>query len=347
MFVRRPGRHATAPPVLTGSHIDSQPFGGAYDGAYGVLAGFEVLEALDDAGVETERPVELAIWTNEEGSRFQPTTMGSAVFVGELGLPEAMAAIDAQGRVLRDELEALVAAVPDAIHRDLAFPMHAFLEAHIEQGPILEAEGKSIGLVRAIQGLRWFTLVVRGRAGHAGTTPPSARQDALVGAVNAIDALNQLAAAEGDRVRLTVGRLEVHPNSPNTIPGEVLFTVDLRHPGEDALEKLGGLIGETVRKAAAPCDVEVHETLRSPPTLLDDSLRGLVRSITEGLGLSYLEMDSGATHDAKNLALHTPTGMVFVPCRDGVSHVQEEYASVEWMLAGTRVLAGAVTELAA
>jgi N-carbamoyl-L-amino-acid hydrolase len=228
LFIRRPGQDPSATPVLTGSHLDSQPSGGRFDGAYGVLAGLEALEALEDAGTVTERPIEVVAWTNEEGGRFAPGAMGSMVFTESRALADCLAVTDGAGVRLEDALAATVAAVPVDETRAFNFPIAAYIEAHIEQGPRLEAEGIPIGVVTGIQGSRWFEVEVLGEGAHAGTAPLKTRRDALQGALAAIQALNRVMADDSDTVRFTVGRFEVTPNSPNTVASRVLFTIDLR-----------------------------------------------------------------------------------------------------------------------
>jgi beta-ureidopropionase / N-carbamoyl-L-amino-acid hydrolase len=345
-FIRRPGRDEGLDPVVTGSHIDSQPAGGAYDGAFGVLAAFEVLEALDDAGIATRRPVEAVIWTNEEGSRFQPTTMGSAGYVGRLPLDQILAARDSAGVTMDEALHRLLTSSPPVDRRALGAPIAAYIEAHIEQGPILEATGIPIGVVTAILGLRWFTVRVTGQAAHAGTTPRSGRRDALMAAVAMIGRLSDLMADPSDIVRFTVGRFEVRPNSPNTIPDRVLFTVDFRHPDAAVLARLGDQVAPICLAGAMGCSVSVEETMSAAPTVLDAGITDRIRQVSRALGYDQADIVSGATHDAKYVALTCPAGMVFIPCRDGVSHTVLEHAEPDHMVAGTRVLAGAISELA-
>lgn len=347
MFFRRRDDDSSVPPIVIGSHIDSQPAGGPFDGQYGVLAAWESFEALDDAGVDVGRPVEVAIWANEEGSRFQPTTMGAAVFAGRLPLDEALAATDTEGRSVSDELNRLRPTLSAVADRPLGFPISAYLEAHIEQGPILERRGIPIGVVSSIQGLRWFTVEVTGRTGHAGTTPEADRRDAAVAAMEMVRALRDLMHDPDDTVRFTVGRFEVRPNAPNTIPGSVLFTVDFRHPDQDVLRRLGDQVEPICRSHAGRCDVVVRETLDAPPTALDPRISRAIAQASAELGIPHEGITSGATHDAKYLALVCPTGMVFIPCRDGVSHSVLEHAEPEQMALGTRVLAGATAILLA
>src|SRR5919201_2916864 len=253
VFMRRPGSDPTASPVVAGSHLDTQPTGGNFDGVYGVLAAFEVLEAASDAGVVIHRPLEVVVWTNEEGARFQPTTMGSAVFAGALPLETALATTDAAGICVAEALAETLQRLAIPQQRMFRFPMAAYLEAHIEQGPILEAAHHTIGIVSGIQGLRWFQVEVTGEEAHAGTTPRRIRKDALVAAVRMVTALQDLMNDAADTVRFTVGRFEVAPNSPNTVPSRVLFTIDLRHPDADVLSRLGDQVDAVCRTQAQGC----------------------------------------------------------------------------------------------
>lgn len=346
LFLRRPGRDEGAPPVLTGSHLDSQPRGGRFDGTYGVLAGLEALEALDDAGIATERPIEVVSWTNEEGSRFQPGTMGSMAFVGARP-PEAFAVVrDAAGVPLPEALARALDALPEVPRRPFGRPLHAYVEAHIEQGPVLWDAGEVIGAVTAIQGARWFQVEIGGETCHAGTTPLAARKDAVQAAVRCIAALNAWMHDPADVLRFTVGRLDVEPNVPNSVASRALFTIDLRHPEAAVLAERGDRIPALCREAAGPCTVEVRETLALPPCRFDAGVVDLVERHAGALGLAARRMPSGAFHDARYLADVCPTGMIFVPCERGVSHNEAENARPEDLAAGARVLADVLADLA-
>ncbi|HUA55907.1 MAG TPA: M20 family metallo-hydrolase [Candidatus Sulfotelmatobacter sp.] len=347
LFVRRAGREPDLAPVLTGSHLDSQPTGGKFDGVYGVLAGFEVLEALEDLGLSTRRSVEAVAWTNEEGSRFQPGAMGSAAFAGRMDLAALRAGADRAGVRLGDALDATLAATPTAARRALGFPVAAYVENHIEQGPLLEADGKVIGAVTGIQGSRWFAVEVTGEAAHAGTTPLKIRKDALKAATAMVSALESLMADPSDVVRFTVGRFEVAPNSPNTVPDRVFFTIDFRHPDAAVLQRLGDQVEVTCRAAARGCAVRVTQTFDAPPVDFAPAIVGLVSAAAARLGLPHRDIFSGAFHDAKFLAEVAPTGMLFVPCARGISHNPAESATASDLAAGARVLAEVVAELAA
>jgi N-carbamoyl-L-amino-acid hydrolase len=342
LFIRRDGSERGAAPVMTGSHLDSQPTGGRFDGAYGVLAGFEVLEALEDAGIATRRPVELVAWTNEEGSRFQPGCMGSMVYSGRMKLEDALAVADRSGTTVAAALDGLGLAGLALRRPEVA----AYVEAHIEQGPLLEAEGRTIGAVTGIQGCRWFAVDIAGEEAHAGTTPMAPRKDALKAALAIVAAIDAATADSEDRVRFTVGRFEVAPGSPNTVPGRVFFTVDLRHPEAAVLTRLGDLVAPLAAEHRRGCAVRVTETFTSPPVAFDERVVGRVAAAAASLGLEHRRMVSGANHDARFLADLCPTGMIFVPCERGVSHNEAENAKPADLAAGARVLAQVLRELA-
>jgi N-carbamoyl-L-amino-acid hydrolase len=346
LFVRRPGQDAEAPPVMSGSHMDSQPRGGRFDGMYGVLAALEALEAVEQAGVKTRRPIELVAWSNEEGGRFAPCTMGSAVYTGARSLDEIIDVTDNSGTVLREALAATLAALPDAIPRTLNAPAAAYVEAHIEQGPLLEMHGKTIGVVTGIQGLRWFNIEVFGKTDHAGTTPLKLRKDAVRAAVDIINALRELTHDPDDILRFTVGRMLVTPNSPNSVANHVLFSVDIRHPDKATIERLGDAVEPLARKAAGVCDVRVTSTLHDNPCVFDATVADSIEASANTLGVSNMRLSSGASHDANYMARVCPSGMIFVPCENGVSHNEAENANAEDLAAGARVLTATLLELA-
>ena len=346
LFVRRPGSDAAAAPVMTGSHMDSQPRGGRFDGIYGVLAGLEALQAMDEAGVKTRRPIELVAWTNEEGGRFPPCTMGSAVHTGAHRLEDFLDVKDNEGVRLREALAQTLAATPGLKERPIKAPAAAYIEAHIEQGPLLENAGKTIGVVTGIQGLRWFNVEVSGKTDHAGTTPLALRQDALRDAVHIIGALHELTRDATDTVRFTVGRMLVTPNSPNSVASHVLFSVDVRHPDAAILDRLAGAVEPTARQAAKQCTVKVTPTLHDGPCVFDPGVVDAVARAANELRLPGMRLASGASHDAMYMARVCPTGMIFVPCEKGVSHNEAENAKPADLAAGARVLTAALLELA-
>ena len=346
LFVRRAGTDAAAAPVMTGSHMDSQPRGGRFDGIYGVLAGFEALEAMDEAGVTTRRPIEVVAWTNEEGGRFAPCTMGSMVFTGARPLADVLDVTDNDGVKLRDALAATLAATPAAARREFGSAAAGYIEAHIEQGPLLENARKTIGVVTGIQGLRWFNIEVSGKTDHAGTTPLALRKDAVRDAIAIINALTELTHDPADVTRFTVGRMLVTPNSPNSVASHVLFSVDMRHPDPRRIGELGAAVQPIARKAAKFCAVKVTPTLHDDPCVFDAQVTGAIEDAAQKLALPHMRLSSGASHDAMYMARVCPTGMIFVPCEKGVSHNEAENATPADLAAGARVLTAALITLA-
>ena len=346
LFVRRAGTDANAAPIMTGSHMDSQPRGGRFDGIYGVLAGFEALEAMDEAGVTTRRPIEVVAWTNEEGGRFSPCTMGSMVFSGARPLADVLDVTDNDGVKLRDALAATLAATPAAGKREFKSPAAGYIEAHIEQGPLLENAGKTIGVVTGIQGLRWFNIEVSGKTDHAGTTPLALRKDAVRDAIAIINALTELTHDADDVTRFTVGRMLVTPNSPNSVASHVLLSVDLRHPDPARIAALGAAVEPLARKAAQHCTVKVTPTLHDDPCVFNAQVTDAIEDAAATLALPRMRLASGASHDAMYMARMCPTGMIFVPCEKGVSHNEAENAAPADLAAGARVLTAALIELA-
>ncbi|MBL8837817.1 MAG: Zn-dependent hydrolase [Alphaproteobacteria bacterium] len=344
IFARRPGRDASKPAVMTGSHLDTQPTGGKFDGIFGVLAGLEVLRTLNDRGVTTDAPIELAVWTNEEGSRFSPAMMGSGVYAGVFPEDEVMAKRDVDGKSFGDELRRIgYAGAQKPGDRTVA----AYFEAHIEQGPILEAERKTIGVVTAAQGQRWYEITVTGQEAHAGPTPMRRRKDALVGASRMVEVVNRIGLAH-DLACATVGFMQVSPNSRNTIPGRVFFTVDFRHPQDATLTAMDRTLRDECGRiaAAAGLDVEIKEFWYFPPTPFAAPLVEAVRGGAARLGYPHMDIVSGAGHDAVYMARVAPTAMIFVPCEDGISHNEVENAKPGDLEAGCNVLLHAILSAA-
>lgn len=346
LFLRREGGEPNSAPILSGSHLDTQPTGGKFDGAYGVLAALEALTRLTEEQVRTAAPVELVVWNNEEGCRFEPTTMGSRVFSGALDLESALDATDPEGGSVRDSLTVLTDLGDAVATRPLGLPVAAYVEAHIEQGPVLEQVGCPVGVVSGIQGLRWFSVDVCGRAGHAGTTPEAKRYDALMASVAVLQALKVHFRDPDDVVRFTVGRLEVTPNSPNTIPEHVRFTIDFRHPDARVLTRLGDRVADVCREAVGVCEVEVAESPTSPPIRFDDTVVAALCDVADKLNLPCTTLHSGATHDAKWLSHVAPSGMIFIPCKDGLSHNELESASPDALADGAELLTNTLVRLA-
>ena len=338
LFIRRPGRNPALPPVMTGSHMDSQPRGGRFDGIYGVLAGIEVLFALEDAGLATEHPVEVVAWSNEEGSRFAPGAMGSMAYCGVKNLAELLDIEDGEGIVLRDALAQTLAATPRARPRTFGTPAAAYIEAHIEQGPLLEQQATTIGVVTGIQGTRWFSVSLQGESAHAGTTPVASRRDAFQAAVAVVNELNALVAAEPDDLRFTIGRFDVVPNTPNSIAERVSFSIDIRHPDGALVRRLGDAVMALHGGARLACDIRVEETFNRQPCVFPAAVVDVVEAAAAGLGESHMRLASGAFHDALFMTDICATGMIFVPCERGISHNPAENAAPDDLAAGARVL---------
>ena len=343
VFARREGRDPAKPPVMTGSHLDTQPTGGKFDGAYGVMAGLEVVRALNDSGYVTEAPIEVAVWTNEEGCRFAPAMVASGVFGGAFELDYALSRTDRDGVSFGDALK--------AIGYDGSEPVGgrkvgAFFEAHIEQGPILERESRTIGVVTGAQGQRWYEISWTGMESHAGTTPMEGRRDALVGAAELIVALRRI--GERPNGRSTVGVLESQPQSRNTIPGRVFMTVDLRHPDNDELDRMDA----ELRAAAADIarrhrlEAAIDQIWHFPASPFAKELVESVRRGAVQAGYAHMDIVSGAGHDACYVSRVAPTAMIFVPCKDGISHNEIEDATQQDAAAGCQILLHAMVERA-
>ncbi|MGF1625771.1 MAG: M20 family metallo-hydrolase [Alphaproteobacteria bacterium] len=346
LFVELSGEEPALPPVLTGSHIDSQPTGGRFDGAYGVLAGLEALAAIARTGVRPPRSIVLAAWMNEEASRFSPGMMGSKAFAGEWALDEIRQVQDADGVSVGTALDALRSAEPDVPERPLGFPVAAFVEAHIEQAPVLDRAGVPVGIVTGIQGTSRYRITVAGSAGHAGTVPQDQRRDAMMAAARIIAALDREALALPGMM-LTVGMLRLQPNAPSVIPREAYFSVDVRHVDDAALESIDRRMVEVAAAEAGPCTVHVERIAHAPNLHFPQAMRRRIAAAADALGVVAIELPSAAGHDARHLHPVCPTGMIFIPCRDGISHAEDEYSRAEDVAAGARVLAHVLIDLAA
>jgi beta-ureidopropionase / N-carbamoyl-L-amino-acid hydrolase len=346
IFARRPGKNPKLAPVLTGSHLDTQPTGGRFDGVYGVLAGLEVIRTLNDLDYETEAPIEVVCWTNEEGSRFSPPMVGSGVFAGVFDLEYGLERPDnVTGVKLGAELQRIGFAGEAAVG---CRPVAAYFEAHIEQGPILEDQKKPVGVVTGAQGQRWYEITVTGQEAHAGPTPMRKRRDALVGSARMIDAVNRIGLAHSPHACATVGFVQVSPNSRNTIPGRVFFTVDFRHPEDAVLTQMDKELRTACAEIAGAIglETEVQEFWYFPPTPFDKTCVASVRQATEALGYPHMDIVSGAGHDAVYMARVAPTAMIFVPCVGGISHNEIEDAKPADLAMGCAVLLNAVLERA-
>ena len=343
MFAHRQGADADQPPVMLGSHLDSQPTGGKFDGALGVLGALEVVRTLNDHGLVTKAPLEVVNWTNEEGCRFPPAMIASGVFAGVFDLEYGLSRQDHEGRTIGEELRRIGYAGEHPVgHR----PIGALFELHIEQGPILEAEGQRIGIVTGGQGTRWYDCEVVGAETHAGPAPMESRRDALRAAAAMLEDIYQIAHRHAPSGRATVGEFQAYPGSRNTVPGRVRFTVDLRHPDGGTMDAMDHALRETFEQArgrhAGGLEFHLHEIWYAPPVAFDPECIEAVRQAATTLRLSAREIVSGAGHDAVYMARVVPTAMIFVPCRDGISHAEIEHASPEACADGANVLLHAV-----
>ena len=341
MFARREGRDPNRLPVLFGSHLDSQPSGGKFDGALGVIAGLEVMRTLNDLNITTEAPLELVNWTDEEGSRFGHSLMGSGVWAGVYPQAKAYGLTDVDGVSVETALTAIGYKGP---HPAKPFPADAYFELHIEQGPILGKEGQTIGVVTGAQAQVWWDARIIGQDSHAGTTPPYARRDALVAAARVIELVDRRMRERGDNGRGTVGFLKVAPNSRNVIPGEVAFSVEFRHPDTAQIEHLAASFPGEARAlvAEAGCRLELTELFRFAAQPFDADCVGLVQQAADRLGYPSRRIVSGAGHDAVYVARCVPAAMIFTPCKDGLSHNEAESIEPSEAEAGCQVLFEAV-----
>lgn len=342
LFMGLAGTDPAAQAILVGSHLDSQPYAGRYDGTYGVMAGLEALRVLYD-----DRPshsVELVCWTGEEGARFRPAMLGSSGFAGITAKSELLSHRDSSGLSLGDALAVIGYAGTDEV-----FPHEfcAYLEAHIEQGPILERLGRPIGVVHSVQAQHWWHVTVRGRCDHSGTRPMEDRADALVASADIITAVRSIGLRWPGIGRATVGHLTVHPNSPNVVPGQVELTVEFRHPEQDAADAMASHLTAVLDEVAGRHQVHVSATqvLASPPVTFDKRVASVIARAADNLGIDALPMVSGAAHDACPVSTVIPTAMLFIPCRDGISHAPEESITPRWAHDGAQVLLSAIREL--
>lgn len=346
LFLRRPGKRDDLDPVAIGSHLDTQPKGGRFDGILGVLAGLEVFRTLHDRGIVTERPLELVVWTNEEGSRFAPAMVASGTYAGEFSEAYTLSRQDRDGVSFGEALSAcgFAGELPVGEPR-----LDAFFELHIEQGPVLEEEQEAIGVVTGVQGMRWFDVILRGQSAHAGPTPMRYRHDALAAAARLIDRLQALAMADGSgATKVTFGCLEIDSPSRNVIPGEVRLSVDLRHVDEGELDDLEARYDRELADAAEAFGVEVtsERIWASPVVNFDAGCIEAVERAARTQGVPYRRMMSGAGHDSVYVSRVAPTSMIFIPCRDGISHNEAEYATPEHCALGAQVLCDALLERA-
>ena len=341
MFARRPGRRPDLAPICMGSHLDTQPTGGKFDGVLGVLAALEVMRTVHAAGYETNAPLEIVNWTNEEGSRFSPAMLASGVFAGAFTRDYAHAQKDRDGLTFGAELSRIGYKGSEPVG---ARKIGAMFELHIEQGPILEAEGKMIGVVTGVQGMRWYEVTITGQSAHTGATPMHLRRNALLGAARMIEEVHAIAMAHAPDAVGTVGLVEVRPNSRNVVPGEVFFAVDLRHPSDAVLEAMEQQFRAALPKVTEPLGLTFEETRiwNNPAVHFDPEMIDAVRKGAEKAGFATRDMVSGAGHDAAYIARVAPTTMIFVPCAGGISHNEAESTAPAECAAGAQVLLEAV-----
>ena len=337
IFARRPGTDNSLPPVVTGSHLDTQPTGGRFDGIYGVLCGLEVIRTLNDHNIQTLHPIEASVWTNEEGSRFPPAMVASGVFAGVFDLEYGLSRADLDGKTMGEELKRIgYDGALEVGNREFK----AFFETHIEQGPILENEHKTIGVVTDAQGQRWYEITLTGQEAHAGPTPMATRKDALVGAARIVEKVNQIGLANAPLACSTVGLMQVFPNSRNVIPGQVFFCVDFRHPEDATLSSMDNTLREYCDQVSTELGLEMDfkEIWYSPPVPFNKACGDSVREAAKASGYSHRDIVSGAGHDACYISRVAPTAMVFVPCENGISHNESENAEPADIEAGCNVL---------
>lgn len=345
MFIRREGSDPSLPPVASGSHTDTQPNGGRFDGITGVLTAFEAMETIHEAGIETRHPLETIIWNNEEGPRFIPSCMGSAAYAGVSPLEAMLASEDADGITMGSCVDALKNALPHAGSRALGAPLSAFIEVHIEQGTELEASGNTIGIVTGMQGYRRFSVTVTGEDAHSGTTPRARRKDAFVAATDMARALRAKLVDEEDVLRFTIGRFEVLPGGITVVPGQVNFTIDIRHPEKDTLITLGDQIAPICHELAGPCEVVVDEYSFQDPLEFPGSIRARITAAASRRGYSSQPIFSCAGHDARHISKLCPAGMIFIPCWQGISHNEAERAEPEDIAASSQLIADMLIDL--
>ena len=342
IFMRRAGTDTTAKAILIGSHLDSQPLGGKYDGIYGVMAGLELLRTLHDSSTKTKHAIEVAVWTNEEGARFAPAMMGAAYFAGKFRADELLARKDVDGKELGKSLTEIGYAGTDSVSPN---EHAAYFEIHIEQGPILQDENLDIGVVTLVQGMRWFRIGITGQSGHTGTYPMETRRDALVAASHLIKSVQQIGLDQPLTGRATVGHIVVTPNSPNVIPGHVELMVEFRNPEVAVLDVMTEALNRTLAEVEATHQVDVTavQELDSATIKFTAELIDIVEKSVTACGLTSRRMISGAGHDACQISAVMPTTMIFIPCDKGISHAENEAITQEWAADGAQVLVETVT----
>jgi N-carbamoyl-L-amino-acid hydrolase len=346
LFLTLAGHDRAAPPILVGSHLDSQPTGGKFDGAAGVMAALEVAVSFAERGATPARDLVVVAWMNEEGCRFAPGMMGSEAFTGVRGIEAIRAVRDASGVSVGEALDRLHAAFSDLPRSAPGFAAAAYLELHIEQGPLLEAAEHVIGIVSGIQGKKTFQVAIAGAEGHAGTLPQRERRDAVAALARVAAALHAEIGAIDPEIKFTIGRVTVEPNAPSVVPSRVTFSIDLRHPDNPVLDAARARVAALCQQHAPPCAVTVTPLVDAPSNDFDSRLRERIARAADEQGLPAMAILSAAGHDARHLAKVCPAAMIFIPCRDGVSHVEHESAEPEHVAAGASVLAQVLRDIA-
>lgn len=345
IFARREGRDAARPAILVGSHLDSQPTGGKYDGVLGVLAGLEILETLNDHNITTHAPIEIVSWTNEEGARFAPAMLASGAFAGVFSKEYAESRKDRDGITFKKALENIGYAGKRALGSG---SYAASFELHIEQGPVLESEDITVGVVHGVQGIRWYDLTMQGVEAHAGPTPMSFRKDPVQHLMPLLNSIYEIASEYSPNARVTIGNIKAVPGVHNTVPGELKVAVDLRHPDRDTLEIMHEKLSVLTQQAGTTEGIvtSLDQIWYSPPVHFDKQCITALQNAAASLGTEYLDMVSGAGHDSVYLAGIIPAAMVFIPCRDGLSHNEMEHIEKKHAEAGCNVLLRAVIQQA-
>ncbi len=346
LFFRLEGTDVSATPVMSGSHIDSQPNGGKFDGAFGVIAALEVLQAIRRSGYTPYRSIEAVVWLNEEGSRFAPGMMGSDVFTGKRSLEDCLPVKDSDGISFAEALTETQSVFQSLPRRQFGYEVSGFVEAHIEQGPVLEAEEIPVGVVSGIQGSRRFRIRISGEQAHAGTEPMTTRKDALFSAMDIVQEIRRNLHGFGRELKFTVGMFEIYPNAPSVVPSSAYFSIDIRHPDNEILGNVGRLIREVCNSNRGNCGLEVNQIAVSESLQFPTTMQQCISRCAELIGIQSMRIYSLAGHDARQLHYHCPTGMIFAPCHKGISHSDKENCNSSDLVAATRVLAASMVNLA-
>lgn len=345
LFLTLPGKERHLPPILIGSHLDTQPTGGRFDGAFGVMAALEVATTISESNLVSSRDIVVVAWMNEEGSRFAPGMMGSEAFAKLRPLDVIRAVTDRDGISAGAEIDRIHAAFPDIANRPLGFEVGTYIEPHIEQDSVLEREEKVIGVVTGIQGKKTFEIEIAGTKGHAGTLPMSLRRDAVMAFARIAETLEREIGGHDDAIKFTIGQANVYPNAPSVIPDRVVFRVDLRHPDNEILDRCGHMLRQLCEKYAKPCTISIEALVSAPSNGFDAALQQAIAFAARKRNYPDLSLISFAGHDARHLAELCPSAMIFIPCKDGISHDEKEWSEPDHVAAGAQVLLDVVLEV--